>query len=670
MLPGTKERLEVHRSRFKEAATKEIPRIPEPARFEPKYDLPILEDYSLAKFPASYWSKWKKRSLNMLMPGSSWVSSEGLRDLAARANFPHTTMLNRVCDRLDNGANIGCEGRGRLPTFGSNAKTVYEYGDRVSDSLQGWICEGIAAGPLRLEELAVLPAPFTVNPMGAKLKPNGKIRVLVNASSPHDEDDWTPGWIWSPKLPGSVNSTIDPAKFPTKMSSVPRFVRALSKCGRNAQVDKLDYKSAYKHQHVAEEDLPLQVIKWGDRYFVEMKLMFGSRSSPGIFDELAKVFLWCCETLAGIPRYLVEQHIDDVLGAGPPGADSVIWKFHQTYLKEARNVGIQLDDSGNSEKQQEPSCTVVALGVCFNTSTWTWGFKPDRLAIVLNSLNVVRSSDYIEERVIQSLTGKLVDVRSLVPGGRYNLLYFLRAVHKQERTAGGVEVGEKLKEQAQWWVQALIAANEHSLITHPDVQIPANAREAWTDAAGGTSSHMGAGLGVITPALHWAYMPWPTWLNNGGCNSSGVKFANKLSCLEMLGPLVALCTEGERIMSEVLIVYVDNQGAVDIYRKGHSTTCVYTSTVAKACHDLAWSLGCTLVVQKVRRCSDGGSLIADMISKGDLAEFRKLVPNRRMPAVIPVTLIDWIKDPVEDLHLGFRMAEELSSRWRDVVPMQ
>ena len=437
--------------------------------FVPKYKLPVLDNYASSRFPASYWTKWTKRTLEMLLPGSSRVSSSGLRDLANRADFSNTTMLNRVCKRLEDGARIGCEGRGRLPTFASNAKTVFEHGDRVSDTLQGWVCDGIAAGPLRLEELRRLPAPFSVNPMGAKMKPNGKMRVLVDASSPHDQDDVTPGWMWSPMLPGAVNSTIDPAQFPTRMFSVPQFVRALWRCGRDAQVDKLDYKSAYKHVHVAEQDLPLQVIKWGDRFFVEMKLMFGTRSSPGIFDELAKVFLWCCRSLAGLPKYAVEQHIDDVLGVGLAGSHSKIWKFHQIYLEEAKKLGIMLDDSGNQEKQQEPSNTVVALGVHFDSSTWTWGFKPDKLAAILNSLKEVSVSATIDAKSIESLTVKLIDIRTLVPGGKFNLLYFLRTVHKQGRLPGNfLAVCPELKEQARWWMQALMAADEYSQgFNHP-----------------------------------------------------------------------------------------------------------------------------------------------------------------------------------------------------------
>ena len=79
----------------------------------------------------------------------------------------------------------------------------------------------------------------------------------------------------------------------------------------------------------------------------------------------------------------------------------------------------------------------------------------------------------------------------------------------------------------------MIVSEQGSPILHPDSQRPSNAKEAWSDAAGGNSIHMGAGLGVVIKGGEWVYLPWPQWLNNGGLNSDGVKFSSKLSCLEI-----------------------------------------------------------------------------------------------------------------------------------------
>ena len=150
---------------------------------------------------------------------------------------------------------------------------------------------------------------YLVNPMGIKMKPNGKLRIIVDASSPHDRDEGVPSWIWNPLLPGSVNSTIDVQKFPARMSSVTKFVRTLWKVGRGALVCKIDWSSAYKHQHVVKEDLKLQAFEWGGRLFVEMMLIFGGKSSPGIYDDLAKCFLGCVCNISGLPRSQVEHHL-------------------------------------------------------------------------------------------------------------------------------------------------------------------------------------------------------------------------------------------------------------------------------------------------------------------------------------------------------------------------
>ena len=47
---------------------------------------------------------------------------------------------------------------------------------------------------------------------------------------------------------------------------------------------KLDWESAYKHVYVRKKDLKLQVFKFCNKYFFELRLAFGTKSSPGIYD--------------------------------------------------------------------------------------------------------------------------------------------------------------------------------------------------------------------------------------------------------------------------------------------------------------------------------------------------------------------------------------------------
>ena len=110
-----------------------------------------------------------------------------------------------------------------------------------------------------------------------------------------------------------------------------------------------------------------------------------------------------------------------------------------------------------------------------------------------------------------------------------------------------------------------------------------------------------------------------------------------------------------------LEMHVDNQGSVSIYDKGYSTSCPYCYTLVVAIHEIAAALNCHVVLSKIARCSNTGSIIADLLSKAAFKEFYELMPGRNTePAWIPRELLKWIDDPVEDMKLGQRILKEMS----------
>ena len=521
---------------------------------------------------------------------------------------------------------------------------------------------------MKEEVIAALGEDFTLSPLSGKLKPNGRFRLIIDASFPYDKDRVVPSWIWNPDMPGSINSTIDVANYPATMSSVPKLVEVLWRAGRRGEACKMDWTAAYKHQAVSKEDLKLQVIEFGGRYFIELKLMFGTKSSPGIFDDLAKCFLKSVVGLVpGFSHQDFIQHLDDVIGSGLEGRGAPVWNFYETYRREAAIAGIRLDATGNIDKMQPPGKELIGLGVMFNIKEWTWRYKADKLARILIQLDRLRKGELIASKEMQSLVGKLVDVRPLVRGGRYNMLYMLRAAQQAEELGRDIVPQQELRDQASWWIVALQAANIWSPIVNPRQYVPSNAVEGWTDAAGGSLSHVGAGVGGLIPPFLYYYLPWPHWLNAGGKNSDGIVFKNKLSCLELLGPLILLSTCGDVVQGSHLRVYIDNMGAVEIFRKGHSTSCGYTSTIAKALYEIAEAIGARVTVEKITRCSDAGSYTADMLSKANFREFKHMMPLRESPREVPRSILRWIKDPQEDLSWSNEILKDMEKQGIEVM---
>ena len=630
-----------------EQARRPVPELPPQKEFKPKMGLTKLPNYK--KLPlASYWNDWPKRTFEQALPSTSWVSSTKLKELATQYGYTDWARLERSVQRLDNGASIGCLGRGRLPTFSGNAPSTYEYGDRVADALAEWIKDGIMVGPLDEEELPWRDV--TVSGMMVRLKPSGKPRIIVNLSAPRNEEG-----------PGSVNSGIKVADFPAKMSSTAKFVESLFRVGRNALITKSDWNSAYKHQFVREEDLKLQFVKFMGKFFCELALVFGAISSPGIYDDLAKVVLGIAIKKSKMHPALVSQHLDDVVGVGPNNT-SAIWDFDRAYREVCAYVGVSLADRKDKDKSFAPCHAGLVLGVWYDTKDFTWSLRSDKLNFLLHDLKEAIDNELVTLGKMLSISGKIINVRMLVPGGKFRLGYILMAASNaptKDKT-WEMKLSANCREQLYWWYLKLQVCSERTPITTPDTILSPFALQAYTDAAGGTVRRVGHGVGGILGDT-WFYIPWPHWLNAGKGNAAGVKFDRKMSVLEMLGPLGIIVGAPNRVRNKHVEVFVDNQGAVSIYAKGYSTSCVYCYTVAMAIHDVAAALNCTIVLTKVPRCSDRETIIADCLSKADFKQFYDLMPERKLePARIPAALLRWINDPTEDTKLGQKILKEMA----------
>ena len=74
-----------------------------------------------------------------------------------------------------------------------------------------------------------------------------------------------------------------------------------------------------------------------------------------------------------------------------------------------------------------------------------------------------------------------------------------------------------------------------------------------------------------------------------------------------------------------------------------------------------------ITVEKVRRCSNRGAYTADIISKGNLKELRRMMPLREVPCMVPESIISWIKDPRKDMNWSQLILKEMQGRGIEVV---
>ena len=660
---------------LKKVALTPVAPMPPPKQHTFKYKLPPLDSYKPSEVPADFWKHWWKRPLDLaIKENDSGISAEKLQEAYLSRGLLFGGKVAKVCKVLRDGADLGCVGRGRLPTRSPNGESVWQpdVGIIIADVLQDWVMKGIAAGPLTEEELhKEFGSSFTVNKLTTRPKPNGALRIIVDMSSPRDRDQSVPGWLWPVTLPGSVNSSIDGSQFPTRMSSLKIFVRMLYRVGKGALVFKVDWSDAYKHVRVRDQDLKLQVVEFGGRFFVELRLVFGACSSPGIYDAVGDVILDLAVFESKILRNLVTKHLDDTLGVGRDSPEDPVHACFKAYLKLAKEIGVRLPEPDlDKSKVQSPATTVLALGMEFDTSTWMMKCPELKVARILHLVRRGLADGVLTAGEVASLSGMLVDKLFLLEGARFNIGEIIKLVVMEAPKDSEVCLSDLAREQLRWWFVHIQRAAFVNHIRHPEEKIwaPAGAPVVFSDAAGGSLVNIKAGLGVVLPTGDWAYFPWARWLQAGGLSSVGVPLNAQLMLLELTGPLVGLAVGASLLKNRPVLFLIDNQAGVFTWNKGYSRKDPLSSTVVKAVYDLSRHLNCSVFIKKVARCSTRGAKAADCLSKGEFREFFWCSPESPVdPMRIPAVLVRWLTWPVVDLSLGTKIARELKEKGIEIL---
>lgn len=623
------------------ATCSQDPALPPPKTFKPKHVIPAISDYKAAQSP-DFWAGFPK---NDSLVGKSTICPQKLRNLAWSVGFKNQHLVDTVCKDLTDGADIGCRGAARAASVSTNAPSAFDFPAQITDAVADWLVSGFAAGPF---DPALRPANAKINGMMCRQKPNGSARIILNLSSPKG---------------ACVNDGINNEEFPTSMSSTKKWLEVLDRAGRECSMLKLDWASAYKHIAVRPEDIPLQYFSWLGMDFVELCLVFGCRSSAGLYDRLAKLVLWLVILFSLFPAHMVCQYLDDICAAAPKGCGSLA-VFEKAYRAVAQQLGVLLAPTTDPDKAFSPCTCGVVLGVRYDTVAWTWCIPPEKLARLLNQIRTVFCAEKIRQHEVWSLVGRILHYAPLIPGGRFNISELIKAQSSSTDRLAWVEVTAPMKQQLHFWWILIKTTDGVTSIPAPD-RFPAWTFEFHTDASGGSTLSSGHGTGGVGGPF-WFIVPWGKRINSGMRAADGKRLNRKLSALELIGPLICISAGRQFCRLRPVRVWVDNAGSVGIWKKGYSTSCPLCSTLVRAIGRVAAALGCTFTIDKITRRSVIGAALADELSKGRLLAFRQQLPADWSldpdPAWIPPAILDWIDRPRPNLELGDAILQDLRRR--------
>ena len=85
----------------------------------------------------------------------------------------------------------------------------------------------------------------------------------------------------------SLNSLIDKEAHSLQYVTIDDAIRLIKSLGPGTLLFKTDISDAFKLVHIRPDLWPYHDISWNNMFYFYSRLVFGSRSSPKIFDNLS-----------------------------------------------------------------------------------------------------------------------------------------------------------------------------------------------------------------------------------------------------------------------------------------------------------------------------------------------------------------------------------------------
>lgn len=492
-------------------------------------------------------------------------------------------LVRFLVQGFTHGFNIGFEGSvsSSLPR---NLLSARNSEDGVTSAIQTELQRGHTAGPFPVPPFN----PFHCSPLGAVPKPDGSIRLILDLSSPRDN---------------AINEGIPQDLYSVVYSHFDDAVDVVRVLGPSAYMGKIDIRHAFRLCPVRFEDFQLLGFSWLGSFFVELRLPFGSRSSPFIFNNFADAICWIL--IVHFCIQFVIHYLDDFFVANSDrhscqaDVDTILHAFGMLGIPVA------------VDKLVGPSQCITYLGIEIDSRELTIRLPQAKLIDLLSILRFWSDRKKCTKRELLSLIGKLSFASKVVKPGRLFLRRLIDLAASVERLNHHIYINKEAKADIQWWEKFLTSWNGVSIIqSNPTL---AEDLVLATDAC----LHIGFGG---TFGAHWFHGSWPPKFLDLG-----------IAPKELFAILVAIHLWRNELVNKHIILYTDNIACSQVWVSGASKD----PNMMRFLRPLFFMCASHNICLVLHHIPGHFNALADYLSRSQIQKFRDAHPRADLE---PVTL--------------------------------
>ena len=151
-------------------------------------------------------------------------------------------------------------------------------------------------------------------------------------------------------------------------------------------------------------------VKWRSKFYFSVKLTFGCRSSPRIFDTLSEALCWILYNTYKLPFVL--HLLDDFLVVDFPSSPPA--RSISTVKNLFKELGVPLSE----QKTVGPSTRLEFLGITLDSVLMQASLPQDKLSRIREGIKLWSATVSISKRDMLSLLGHLNFAVRIIPHGR------------------------------------------------------------------------------------------------------------------------------------------------------------------------------------------------------------------------------------------------------------
>ena len=441
---------------------------------------------------------------------------------------------------------------------------------------------------------------YRVSPLGLAVgKYSGKKRLIVDLSSPHDDP-----------YNSSINELIDKESCHLSYVKIDDAIRAIQFYGKNALLCKVDISNAFKIMPIKSCQWPYFCVKWKNQYYVYVRLVFGCRSSPKIFDTLSQALCWIATNNYGIETifhllddFLTVDQSDSCIGERTMALLTLIFGRLHIPLAHHKCIG--------------PTVCLEYLGIILDSSKMEARLPMDKVQRILQFIEGLLGETRCTKLKLLQLLGHFNFASRVVLPGRSFVSYLIHLSTTVKGLYDFVRLDKHCREDLLMWYRFLKDWNGVSLFYDRTCTISTD-MELFTDA-----SLIGFG-GIFN--TQWFCSAWPESIPS-------VEDADLSMAFRELYPIVAAAIIWGKQWTGKRIVFVcDNQSTVFILERGRSR-CL---AIMKLMRTLTWTAATNNFHFTSRHLYGVRNKTADSLSRLLLQRFRELAPGAdKEPQICP-----------------------------------